>query len=116
VDEALPLIKRLGRTPLARLTHHLVELLNHVLDARPEESLLAVRDIVVSGGQEGGYQLDKMAVDLAVGVVERFLADHRGILQKSECLTALRELLDVFVDGGWPAAHRLVYGLERIFR
>jgi hypothetical protein len=115
-DEAVELIARVGSVPLPRITHHLVEMLEHVLDARPERTLLGLRDIVVTGGQQGGYQLDKMAVDLVVRIVDRLLADHRGILQAPECLTALRQILDVFVEAGWPSAHRLAYGLEHIFR
>jgi hypothetical protein len=41
----------------------------------------------------------------------RIYAPHRP-----EHLAALRELLDVFIDAGWPQAHRLVYSLDEIFR
>jgi hypothetical protein len=115
-EEAAGLVARLGGAPLPPITHHLVELLEHLIDASPERTLLAVRSIVVGGGKRGGYQLDKMAIDLVVRIVQRILADHRGVLQRAESLTALRELLDVFVDAGWPEAHRLAYGLEHIFR
>lgn len=87
-----------------------------VLDERPQESLLAIRDILLAGGQRGGYSLDSMAVGTFVQVAERVLADHRGVLRNPECLTALREICDVFVEAGWPQAHQLVFGLEQIFR
>ena len=115
-DEGADLISRLGQLPFPRVTHHLIEFLEHVLDARPERVLLMVRDVVTTGGQRGAYQLDKMAIDLAVRIVQRLLADHRGILQSADCLAALRQILDVFVEAGWPEAHRLAYGLEHIFR
>ncbi len=115
-DEAAPIIALLGQVPLPRLTHHLVEFMEHVLEERPSAALLAIRNIVTAGGQAGGYQLDKMAVDVTARVVERLLSDHRGVLQSDDCLSALREVLDVFVDAGWPDAHRLAYGLEHIFR
>jgi hypothetical protein len=115
-EEAAELVTKLGRVPIPRLTHHLVELLEYELDARPEAVTIALAEVVTSGGKRGGYQLDSMAVDLAVRIVQRLLADHRGILRNSACLTALREVLDVFVDAGWPQAHRLAYGLEHIFR
>ncbi len=115
-DEAEAILRRLGQVPFPRVTHHLVQLLEHVLEARPDRVLLMIRDLVTTGGQDGAYQLDKMAVDLAVRIVQRVLADHRGILQTAECLSALRQILDVFVDAGWPEAHRLTYGLEHVFR
>jgi hypothetical protein len=116
VDESRRMIVQLGRVPIPPITHNLVEVLAHVLDRRPEFALLTTRDIVVSGGQAGHYQLDVLAADTMVRIVERMLAGHRGILRAPENLTALRELLEVFVEAGWPTAHRLAFGLEHIFR
>lgn len=116
VDEALPLLIRLGEAPFPPITHRLIQTFEHVLDSRPEPVLLAMHAILVTGGRAGGYQYDHLAVDTAVGIVEKLLADHRNILQQPQCLTALRELLDVFVEAGWSSAHRLVYRLEDIFR
>jgi hypothetical protein len=114
--EARPLITRLAPAPLAPATHYLVETLEYVLAAEPELVLLSLREIVTLGGHAGGYQDETLAIDAIVRILERYLANHRGILQRPEYLAALHELLDVFIDAGWPQAHRLVYSLDEIFR
>jgi hypothetical protein len=38
-------------------------------------------------------------------------------LQESEeCRRVLIEILDTFVEAGWPSARRLTYRIEEIFR
>jgi len=44
-----------------------------------------------------------MAVDLIVRLVERYLAEFRALFREHEdCGRALPEILDVFVQAGWP--------------
>lgn len=116
VDEFGEIIMELGATPVAPITHRLVELLEHVLDARPAWALRALRGTLVNGGQRGGYHLDSTGMNSALEIVTRLLADHRELLQDPECLAAVREILDLFIDAGWPRAHRLVFRLDEIYR
>jgi hypothetical protein len=52
-----------------------------------------------------------------VRLVERYLAEHRPLLREDdECRRILLEVLDIFVQAGWPQARRLTYRLEEIFR
>lgn len=56
-----------------------------------------------------------------VKLVQRVLADHRDIFQsadgqESECLGALLEVLDLFVEAGWPQARQLTHRLKEIYR
>ena len=68
-------------------------------------------------GKRWNYQFEGLAADLIVRIVERYLAEYRSLLVENiECRTALRESLDVFVQAGWPAARRLSYRLDDIFR
>lgn len=115
-DEFGDVIVQLGATPVPSVTHRLVELLEHVLDARPAWALGALRDILIKGGQQGGYHLDSTAMESALEIVTRLLADHREVLQDPVCLAAIREILDLFIDAGWPRAHRLVFRLDEIYR
>ena len=53
--------------------------------------------------------------------IQRALADHRDIFKsdagkESECFTALLEVLDLFVEAGWPEARQLTHRLEEIYR
>ena len=58
-----------------------------------------------------------MAASLFVSLVERYLAEYRTLLQRDEEMRRrLIEMLDVFVDAGWPKARQLTYGLHELFR
>ncbi|MFJ7297807.1 NACHT domain-containing protein [Streptomyces collinus] len=116
VDEAEPLIKLLSMTPVAGVAHHLVELSERMIDHRPQQTLLTVRDIVTQVGAQSGYTADTLGVGACVTFVERILADHRSLLRSPDNLTALRQICDAFIDAGWPQAHKLVFGIEQIFR
>ncbi|HYE75991.1 MAG TPA: hypothetical protein VEF04_21780, partial [Blastocatellia bacterium] len=98
------------------LTHHLLETLEYLITFEPDAVFLLVGQ-VVRKGREGGYQYESLAIDLIVRMVERFIAEYRHHLQKSEaCRRVLIEILDTFVEAGWPAARRLTYRMEEIFR
>ncbi|MEU0990894.1 hypothetical protein [Streptomyces sp. NPDC005953] len=116
VDEAEPLIKLLSATPVAGVAHHLVEMSKRMIDQRPQQTLLTVRDIVTQVGAQSGYTADTLGVGTCVTFVERILADHRSLLRSPDNLTALRQICDAFIDAGWPQAHKLVFGIEQIFR
>jgi hypothetical protein len=116
LDEAQPLIKLLAATPVAGVAHHLVEMCQRMIDQRPQQTLLTVRDIVTQVGTQSGYTADSLGVGTCVTFVERILADHRGLLRSPDNLTALRQICDAFIDAGWPQAHKLVFGIEQIFR
>ncbi|MFH9044541.1 hypothetical protein ACH4FA_35170 [Streptomyces sp. NPDC017966] len=116
VDEAEPLIKLLSTTPVAGVAHHLAEMSVRMIDQRPQQTLLTVRDIVTQVGAQSGYTADTLGVGTCVTFVERILADHRSLLRSSDNLTALRQICDAFIDAGWPQAHKLVFGIEQIFR
>lgn len=116
VDEAEPLIKLLSATPVAGVAHHLIQLCERVIDQRPQQTLLTVRDIITQVGAQSGYTADILGVGTCVTFVERILADHRSLLRSPDNLTALRQICDAFIDAGWPQAHQLVFGIEQIFR
>ncbi|MFJ2008070.1 P-loop NTPase family protein [Streptomyces chartreusis] len=116
VEEAAPVVGLLKNASVPGVTHHLIQMYVHVLDDRPEQTLLAVRDLLTAPGAPVAYSSDSLALDLCVRLVEQVLADHRELLRTQECLTAVRQICDVFVDAGWPRAHQLVFGIEQAFR
>ena len=72
---------------------------------------------MVKSGKRGNYQYESMGADQIVQIIERYLAEYRSLLQDdAECRVALREVLDAFVEAGWPAAQRVSYKLDEIFR
>ncbi|HEX2219345.1 MAG TPA: hypothetical protein VHG35_11125 [Gemmatimonadales bacterium] len=106
----------LAEVGLAPLTHHLLEALEAFTQFDPRGVFLRVSS-VVEGGRKGNYPYDSLAQRTVIGLVERFLADHRDIFREdAECRRALVKILDIFVDAGWPRARQLTYRLEEIFR
>jgi hypothetical protein len=77
--------------------------------------MLATKSIRSSA--TAGFQRESLAVGEVVKLIQRVLADHREIFQSdSECLSALLDVLDLFVEAGWPEARQLTHRLEEIFR
>lgn len=114
--EATPLLEKLTRVPHAGLIHRTVQSIAYLLEADPERALRLMHAFVIDGGRAGGYQYEVLAVAEVVDAVERILADHRFVLRNPRAVDQLRDLLEVFVDAGWPAAHRLTFSIEQILR
>ena len=100
---------------LAPTAHRFMELLNGVLSCEPLLVLRMAAD-VVSCSKRYGYNLDSMAMSEAAKLVESILADYRENVQESVAITNLLELLDAFVEAGWPEALNLVWRLDEIYR
>lgn len=110
------ILDELAEAGLASVAHHLLETLEFFVPLDPRGVFLRIGG-VVRAGQQGGYHYESLAADLIVRLVERYLAEYRSLLRDDpECRRALVEILDVFVQAGWPSARRLTYRLEEIFR
>ena len=116
-SETKDILETLAALGFPAASHYLVQTLATFVDvADPAEVFLLV-GLAVRAGTKGGYQYESMAVKEIVAIVERYLADFRAIFVDSEeCREALRDVLDIFVDAGWPETHRLVYALDSIYR
>jgi hypothetical protein len=91
-------------------------MLDFLAPVDPPGVFLRIGRIVLTGGQNG-YQYESFGADLIVRVVERYLAEFRGVLRENgECRRILIETLDIFVKVGWPQARQLTYRMEEIFR
>jgi hypothetical protein len=115
-DEAGSLADRLATAGYPSCAHHLLETLEFFIDVDPRGAFLRIA-ATIRGGQRWGYEGDVLAPAVFVRIVERYLAEHRSLLQQdAECSAALVDILDIFVRAGWPAARRLTYGLDEIYR
>lgn len=114
--ELVDTIDRLSTFGFASTVHHLIEMLQLFIAVDPKRVFLQVAALVESG-KRGSYQYESMAVGEIVKIVERYIAEYRSLLQEdAHCRVALRNVLDSFVEAGWPAAQRLSYRLDDIFR
>jgi len=114
--EAGSILIELADVGIPSLTHHLLETLEIFIPLDPPGVFLRIGR-VIRAGQQGGYQYESLAADMMVRLVERYLAEYRTVLRENdECRRTLLEVLDIFVQAGWPSARRLTYRLEEIFR
>jgi hypothetical protein len=121
--QALPILEKIlefGKHPeigmlLAPTAHHFMELLNGVLRYDPALVLRMATDVVISS-KPFNYNLDSMAMREIVKLVESILADFRSKVQDEASVKNLLELLDAFVEVGWPEALSLVWRLDEIYR
>ena len=115
-QEASPLLARLAAEVHPHTAHQIVQTLCHLLPCSPQKVfLLAAKSIRSSAA--AGFQHESLAVGEVVKLIQRAFADHRDIFQTdSECLSALLEVLDLFVEAGWSEARQLTHRLEEIYR
>ncbi len=116
IEEAQPIFDQLASVALAPVAHHLIETQAFVVDDRPSEALVAIAKVVTGGGRLSGYAIEGLATGTLVKVVSQLLADHRAIFKSEDNLTALRSVLEVFIEAGSPDSHQLVYGIGRVLR
>lgn len=114
--EAADVLDKLADVPVPQVVHHVLETLEVLVEFDPPAVFRRIAR-AIRGGEAAGYQFDSLAADLFVRLIERYLAEHRAMLQRdAEARALLIEILDVFVRAGWPKARRLTYGLHELFR
>lgn len=115
-EETAPIMETLSDLGFPSIAHYLLQTLESFVSFDPRKVFLSIGTIV-RAAVGGGYQFEQMAAELVVRLVERYLAEHREMLQESpECRQVLVELLDTFILAGWSSARQLTYRLEDIFR
>ena len=71
----------------------------------------------IRAGKRWDYQYEQLAQEVVLRIIRRYLADKRALLQNDdECQHALREILETFIEAGWPAAQQLAYRIDEIHR
>jgi hypothetical protein len=119
-QEARPLLTKLADEMHPQSSSYLIKTLHHLLPCNPGEVFLLVAKSLRSS-RVAGIQYDQLIAGEVVALVNQALADHRDIFrsvpgQKNPCLDALLEVLDQFVEAGWPEARKLTHRLEEIHR
>ena len=95
---------------------HLIELLEFLIPADPERVFDLVAHALLGAGQRHQFQFESLGADRFVGLVGRFLADHRPLFADDGRRDQLVACLDVFMEAGWPAARRLLYRLPELLQ
>jgi hypothetical protein len=119
--ESFPLFTTLATEPHPHTAHQIVQTLQHLLQCAPRDVFLLAAKTICNSAKQARFQYESLAVGDVVKLIQRVLADHRDIFQndvgqESECLVALLEVLDLFVEAGWLEARQLTHRLEEIYR
>jgi hypothetical protein len=120
-QEAAPLFTALAAEPHPHTAHQVVQTLHRLLPCAPRDAFLLATQTILNSAKMASFQYESLAVGEVVKLIQRALADHRELFQSdtgqhSECLKALLEVLDLFVEAGWSEARQLTHRLEEIYR
>lgn len=100
---------------LAPTAHYFMQLMNIVVEFNPRDVLRFSRKLV-QASKKYDYNLDHMAVDEVVKLVDNLLINYKHKIQDQESVLDLIILLDTFAEVGWPEAIKRVWKLDEIFR
>jgi len=115
LTEAASLIDELAAFGIPPLAHALAQTLAFLVPADPARIFLLFAQVILRAADRG-YSYEPSGVNLLVRVVERYLAEYREVLQQDATALQLTiQVLDHFVEAGWPAAWQLVYRLDKLF-
>jgi hypothetical protein len=115
LSEAEPLLDELSAFGIPPLSHSLAQTLAFLVPANPARVLLLFAQVILRVADRG-YSYEPSGVNLLVRVVERYLAEYREILQQdANAFQLIIQVLDHFVEAGWPIAWQLVYRLDTLF-
>lgn len=118
--EIKPIIKEVilvGKDSLlhASTAHNLMELCSEVLKFDPEGVIEITKDLC-NVSKNFGYVLDPLAIKEVIKLIQSCLADYKEIFKNKNNLKNLSELLNIFVEAGWPEAIKLSIELDKIWR
>jgi hypothetical protein len=115
--ETAGLLEELARVPIQPVSHHVLETLEYLVPLEPRAALERIRDLLLHA-REGGYQFDSFACGTVVRIAEQhYLGERMFLLRTSQDARALLlDILDTFVDVGWPKIYNLLSRLDDILR
>ncbi len=114
VKALLPSVLLLANGASPATAHSLLEGLESYVDDMPNEIFPVIASIV-RGAREYGFQLEYMAAELVVKIIERYMTRYPEIIESSDDRRReLVECLDSFAT--WPSALQLVYRFDDVFR
>jgi hypothetical protein len=120
VKPVLKTILLFARTPeigvlAAPTAHYFMQILNGALALDPPGVIEMAWEVVVSA-RPHGFNLDSLAIEEVVKLIESVLADYRLEARSDSALGQIFEILEIFSETGWPQALRLVWRLDEVYR
>jgi hypothetical protein len=113
--EVKPILARLADSPVVSIAHNLIQGLEAMIPVDPAGAFETIARCIRASAP-GGYAFESLAIPLVVGIVERYLAEHRDIFADPARLGDLVDSLDAFARAGWPEAQALTFRVAEIWR
>jgi hypothetical protein len=110
-----PILKILASVPFGGTAYNVIKTLLGAIDSHPTEALDIAALAVRSAGS--GIASDHFAEDDVRSFTLRFIREQRGHLStEPSALSNVMDIVDVFVDAGWPQWIDVFFELDRIYR
>lgn len=107
---------RIGDAGTPKTIYYLLGLMEFLAPSNPALVFDIVAHAVTAGGRAHSFQMEQLGVARFVRLVGSMIADHRGIFEDQQRRLKLVEILELFVEVGWPDARRLLYRLSEALR
>ncbi|MBO1909471.1 hypothetical protein KHP60_24580 [Microvirga sp. 3-52] len=108
--------RRVGDVGPPKTIYHMLQLLDFLAPGDPTMVFDLTSHALLQAGKLHNYQSESLGADQFVKMIGRTIADHRALFDDLARRLALVEVLEAFVDAGWPAARRLLYRLPEALR
>ena len=95
--------------------HYFIQSLNIVLQY-DQKDILSMVTSITKYARQTGYTFDSHAIQDAVSITEKILADNRSLLLEDESFNNLIDLLDIYINSGWVEALDLLWKLDEVFK
>lgn len=114
--ESAPLLEALCDLPCVHTAHRIVDTLHHLAPYDPTLCFRLLHRCLMAATSDAA-QFEQMMADGAVTLIERYMSEHRALLREDrELLRKLLDILDLFVNVGWPKAMQCAFRLDEVFR
>lgn len=107
---------RIGDAGTPKTIYYLLQLMEFLAPSNPALVFDIVAHAVTGGGRAHSFQMESLGAARFVKLVGSMIADHRVIFEEQQRRLTLVEILELFVEVGWPDARRLLYKLPEALR
>lgn len=115
-ENAEPILDALLEFPHPGIMYPLVQGIGCLVEHDVNRSFHWLRKVTLAG-VPSGLALEQLAADHTIGILEQVLAEHRASLaDEDELRTDFLQILEAYLDVGWPRAIQLAIELDRIYR
>jgi hypothetical protein len=111
-----PILNALLVMPHPQIAYHLIKGLEHFVDLDIQRVLYWMRRVTLASASQG-LTTESLAADETIGILERILAESKASLAVgTELRSDFVQVLEAYLQVGWPKAMQLAIRLDSIFR